>query len=367
MNPDNPTRTYTLIFLLLATAGIGYLSYRILTPFLAAIAWAIVLAVAFQAPWNFLERKMPRRRALNATILTIGIALIVLLPAGFLGGALASQIMDLANRGIDWLNAQQVRSFGDIVKLPAVTATLDDLTGRLGISPADFQKLAAGFLAKVSSFLAAVSGKLLFGVFDALLTFLMTIFLLFFFLLNGRDMAVAALELLPMGHDERRAVGQSLRTMLEAIFRGSLLCALVQGVSGTIGWWLAGLPSPALAGAAMAVLSLLPVGGTAIVWLPGSIWAWTTGRHSAAIFLFVWGLVVTSFLADNVLRPFLIRGSQNLSTLIVFLGVFGGLAVFGLLGIFIGPMTLALAVTLLEILRRLANPTPPAGSAEPAE
>jgi len=110
----------------------------------------------------------------------------------------------------------------------------------------------------------------------------------------------------------------------------------------------------------MAVFSLLPVGGTAIVWLPGAIYLWATGSHGSAIFLLAWGVVVASFLADNVLRPMLIRGTAELSTLVVFLGVFGGLAAFGLLGIFIGPVALVLATTLIQVMRHEA------GTGEPA-
>jgi hypothetical protein len=93
----------------------------------------------------------------------------------------------------------------------------------------------------------------------------------------------------------------------------------------------------------------------AIVWLPGSIWAWYSGHHGAAIFLFLWGALVTSFLADNVLRPLLTRGAEGLSTMVVFLGVFGGLAAFGLLGIFIGPMALVVGVSLIDTMRRRAH------------
>jgi predicted PurR-regulated permease PerM len=113
----------------------------------------------------------------------------------------------------------------------------------------------------------------------------------------------------------------------------------------------------------MAILSLLPVGGTAIVWLPGAIYLWVAGRHGSAIFLLAWGVVVASFLADNVLRPLLIRGTEELSTLVVFLGVFGGLAAFGLLGIFIGPVALVLATTLIQVMRQAAQTAEPASQA----
>jgi predicted PurR-regulated permease PerM len=271
---------------------------------------------------------MPKHRSLAAVLLTLAIALIVLLPAGLLSGVLASQAIDVANRVSAKIGSLHVRSYSDVVALPQVASILDRVQTRVGMSPDDFEKLATGFFTKASKVIAAVSGKLVLGAFDAVLTFVLVIFLLFFFFKDGREMARALFELLPTGQAGRQRISGSLESMLAAIFRGSLLCALAQGLTGGIGWAIAGLPSPALAGAAMAILSLLPVGGTAIVWLPGAIYLWAAGRHGSAIFLLAWGMVVSSFLADNVLRPMLIRGTAELSTLVVFLGVFGGLAAF---------------------------------------
>jgi predicted PurR-regulated permease PerM len=362
MDSPNNSRTYAVIFFLVAALGVGFICYRVLTPFLAAIAWAIILAVAFQAPWTYLERRMPKRRAFAAVLLTLAIALIVILPGGLFAGVLTSQVIDVATRVSAKLSSMNVRSFSDFVALPQVASFLDGVQTRAGISPEDFQKLAAGFVTKASAVAAAVSGKLVLGVFDAVLTFVMVIFLLFFFFKDGRQMAAAFFDLLPTDQAGRQQVSRSLESMLAAIFRGSLLCALAQGLAGGIGWRIAGLPSPALAGAAMAVLSLLPVGGTAIVWLPGAIYLWAAGRHGSAIFLFIWGVVVASFLADNVLRPMLIRGVEELSNLVVFIGVFGGLAAFGLLGVFIGPVALVLASALLTVMRREAGGLVPGGT-----
>jgi len=354
MDRESRSRAYALIFLVLAAAGIGYACYRVLAPFLAAIAWAIVLAVAFQRPWSYLERALPRRRSLAAILLTLAIALIVLLPAGLFAGVLASQTIDVAGRVAAKLSDLKVSSFSDLVALPRVAEFLNDVQAKVGISPEDFQRMSTGFMAKASALAASLSGKLVLGVFDTVFTFVVVIFLLFFLFRDGRGMARALFELLPIDEAGRSQIAGSLQSMLGTIFRGSLLCALVQGLAGGVGWWIAGLPSPALAGAAQAVLSLLPVGGTAIAWLPGAIYLWAADQHGAAVFLFLWGLVVTSFLADNVLRPFLIGKSEDLSTLVVFLGVFGGLAAFGLLGIFIGPVVLALAAILLGVMRREA-------------
>ncbi|HEX3553928.1 MAG TPA: AI-2E family transporter [Thermoanaerobaculia bacterium] len=358
MDPKASTRerqVYRILSFLVVLLGVGYLVFQVLKPFFAALAWAVVLAVVFAAPWQALARRMPRRRGLAAGLLTLAIALVVLLPAALFVGVLATQAVSAADQVVAGLRSRNISSFSDVVAMPEAAHFLDAMKTRLGIAPADFQELASGFLTRASTFVAAASGRLVLSFFDALLTFATTLFLLFFFFHDGEQLSAAALDLLPTDAAGRHEVRHSLGKMVGAIFRGSLFLALVQGVSGGIGWWLAGLGSPVLAGATMAVLSLLPIGGTAIIWLPGSLWAWTTGHHGAAIFLFVWGAVVTSFLADNVLRPLLIRGAEELSTLVVFLGVFGGLATFGLLGIFIGPMALATFASLLGALRRRAQ------------
>src|SRR6185312_2762744 len=348
-------QVYRILFFLAALFGVCYLVFEVLKPFFAALAWAVVLAVVFAAPWQALARRMPKRRGLAAGLLTVAIGLVVLLPAGLFVGVLTAQAVKAAGQLVAVLHSRNISSFSDVVAMPEAARLLDAAKTRLGIEPADFQKFAADSVTRASAFVAAASGSLVLGFFDALLTFFTTLFLLFFFFHAGEELSAAVLGLLPTGAAGRQEVRHSLSKMVRAIFRGSLLLALIQGTFGGIGWWLAGLGSPVLAGATMAVLSLLPIGGSAIVWLPGGVWLWTTGHHGAAIFLLVWGTVVTSFLCDNVLRPLLIRGAEELSTVVVFLGVFGGLATFGLLGIFIGPMALATFASLLGVLRRRAS------------
>lgn len=359
MEPPSSSRIYTVLFFIAAAFTVSFICLRVLRPFLAAIAWAVVLAVAFQTPWRFLERRLPKRPSLAAGLVTIAIALLVILPAGLFVGVLVSQTIDLAAAVAQKLQDQHVSSLSDLVALPVVAGLLDRVQELAGITPENLQKMSQGFATRASTLLASVSGRLVLGAFDVLLTFVTTIFLLFFFFRDGDRMSEAAIQLVPSDAEGRAGLRRSFKVMVEAIFRGSLLCSLVQGLTGAIGWWIAGLPSPMLAGAAMAVLSLVPLGGTALVWIPGTLWSWYGGHHGSAIFLFLWCAIVTSFAADNLLRPVLIRGSQELSTIVVFLGVFGGLAAFGILGIFIGPVALAMAASLLEVMRAQARTMPP--------
>ncbi len=359
MPESNPVRFYPVVVFSLVALGTASLTLRVLAPFGTAIAWAVVLAVAFAGPWRWVERRMPRRRSLGAALLTVSVGLVVLLPAGFLVVVLVNEAIGVFGRASAALAARDVSELEDLLRIPAVANALAWIEAQTGLTQAELLAKAGELAAGVSGLLARFSGGLVKGVFDAVVSFLVTLFVLFFFLRDGREIVRAILDLVPLAEDRRVAVFGSLRGMLQSIFRGSLLCALVQGATGGIGWAVAGLPSPFLAGAAMAVLSLLPVGGTALVWAPGVVACWLQGRHGMAVFLAIWGLVVVSTLADNVLKPLLIGGGTQLSTLVVFLGVFGGLAAFGILGLFIGPMVLAFGLTLLTLLREVVHPPLP--------
>ena len=268
--------------------------------------------------------------------------------------------MNQASRAVteigEKLRARELRSLGDLLTLPGIGPALTWIETRTGLTSDEMQSRGAEFATKASAFLAAKSGGVALSFLDALITFLLTLFLLFFLLVDGESLAEAVSDLFPIEDAERQRIVRSLAGMLEAIFKGSLVCAMVQGASGGLSWAVVGLPSAILAGVAMGILSLLPVGGTAIIWLPGLVVLFAQGRTGIAICFLLWNVLVTSLLADNVLKPLLIgRKDTELSTLMVFLGVFGGIPAFGLLGVFVGPMALAVGLMLVRVLRSLAR------------
>ena len=356
MTASARNRAYPLAFFLLLVAGTGALCFVVLRPFLTSIAWSVILAVALWPLWLRLRGRFPRRTAFLAAVFSVATGLVVLLPAVLLGKAIGNQASAAAAAIGEKLRARELRSLGDILSVPGAGPALTWIEARTGLTPDEIQSRGAEFAAKVSAFLATKSGDVALSFLAAVVTFALTLFLLFFLLIDGEGLAEAVSDLFPIEDAERHRILQSLGGMLEAIFKGSLVCAIVQGASGGISWAIAGLPSATLAGVAMGILSLLPVGGTAIVWLPGLVALFVQGRTGMAIFFLIWNVIVTSFLADNVLKPLLIgRGDAELSTLMVFLGVFGGIPAFGLLGVFIGPMALATGLMLVRVLRSLAR------------
>jgi predicted PurR-regulated permease PerM len=363
MPESTVSRIYPIAVFSLVAFGVGSLTVTVLAPFGTAFAWAIVLAVGFAGPWRFLGRADARRRGLGAVMLTLAIGLLVVLPAAFLVGVLVNEAIGAVRGASAALAAQHVSGLEDVQRIPAVSRALTWVEARSGVTPAEVMAKGEELAQGLYGLLARFSGGGVKGLFDAVLSFLVTLVLLFFLLRDGRAMVRAVLDLVPLAEERRVEVLGSLRGLLQSIFRGSLLCALVQGTTGGIGWAIAGLPSPFLAGAAMAMLSLLPIGGTSLVWAPGAIACWLQGRPGMAVFLAIWGIVVVATLADNVLKPILIGGTTELSPLVVFLGVFGGLGAFGVLGLFIGPMVLAFGLTLLRILRETIRSAPSPGQA----
>ena len=356
MPTSRPAHLYPVVFLLVLLLGVGALSFVVLRPFFAGILWASVVAVALWPIWTKVSVRAAKRRGLAAGLFTLAVALVVLLPAVVLGGAILNQAAHAATAFGHKLRESDVHSWNDVLAIPGVDRALGWVRDTVGISAEDLQARALEVARKASSVLAAAGGAAVLSFLDILVTFVLTLFLLFFLLRDGEDMVEALTDLIPIADAERRRIVRSLGNMLESIFKGSFLCALIQGTSGALAWVAAGLPSAILAGVAMSILSLLPVGGTAIVWGPALVVLFVKGRTGTAIAFLVWNVLVTSTLADNVLKPMLIgqKGSE-LSTLLVFLGVFGGLTAFGLLGVFIGPMSLAVGLMLVRILREIAK------------
>jgi predicted PurR-regulated permease PerM len=130
---------------------------------------------------------------------------------------------------------------------------------------------------------------------------------------------------------------------------GTGVTALIQGTLVGIAFLIAGLPSPLVFGVIAVLASLLPFGGTALIWIPAAIVLGAQGRWGATIFMVAWGVLLVS-LVDNVVRPMLVSGRANVGTLTVFIGVLGGLAAFGAIGLFLGPVVLALSIALIRFM-----------------
>jgi predicted PurR-regulated permease PerM len=185
------------------------------------------------------------------------------------------------------------------------------------------------------------------GALGTLVSFLLMLFVLFFVLRDGPELATRVVRMLPIEEQRRTQLWQHLVDVTRAVFMGIGLTALVQGALVGIGFWIAGLPSPLVFGVVGALFALVPLVGTTIVWGPGAIFLALHGDYSHALFMLLWGVLAVGTV-DNFLRPLLISGRTEVPTLAVFIGVMGGLSAFGFIGLFLGPIVLGLLVALFR-------------------
>ena len=316
------------------------LTFWVLSPFLASLAWAGILAYVTWPLHQWLSRRLPGRDKLVALLMTLGVAATLLLPllwvmftvAGDVSVASAT-LKQLTTHGLpplppgvhawpggEWIVAQYQRVQAD----PAwVRAQID----------------ALGFTDIIG--LKAVAG----GVGRNVAKFGLAVFALFFLYRHG-DSVLAQFRGVAtrwLGEAARGYI-QSVGVTVRAVVFGIVLTALAQGVLAGLGYWVAGLAAPALWGMITALVSLIPFVGP-VVWIGLSLNLLAHGETGAALGLFLWGALVVSWI-DNLIRPLVISGPTRIPFLLVFLGVLGGIHAFGLIGLFLGPVLLAISVAI---------------------
>lgn len=328
-------------------AGALYLVWLVLSPALHALIFAAVLAFLAEPLRRRVEAKIPGRENVAALAVSLAVAALVILPVlGLLaalvvdGVAATARLQERVSQGglaaalggerlaeaIAWAKANL--PFGDRIDFEAQAAAL---SGKAG-----------AFLIDQGSALAANAAELLTGVF-------ILFFVLFYFVRDGRTLLARAGEYSPLTSRQGRDIAGRLGRMAKSVFVGTFLTALAQGVAGGVGLAFVGI-SPLFWGAVMALASLVPLVGTALVWAPAAAWLAFGGNPWGALFLAVWCVAVVGTV-DNFLRPFLMSGEDGLSPLWIFLGVVGGLRVFGLPGILYGPLILTFAAAVLDLYK----------------
>jgi predicted PurR-regulated permease PerM len=338
---------YSRVFAVAAVAILGVALFRILQPFLGSIAWALLAAFLLHPTHARLSRWLRGRPSLSASLLTVATLLICIGPLTALGLAFVRQAANLLERLPAGMGEAGISSLGAWQDIPVLKRALEWLHTVIGISPEQLQGWMVSGTESMLKYFTSAGGSLFMGAVGTVLGFAMMLFFLFFFLRDGAAMQAQAVRLIPMAEADKRKLADYLGAVTRAVVFGTLLTALIQGALVSVAFVIVGLPSPVVFGVIAAALSLLPIGGTAIVWIPAAIMLAAQGRWGAAIFMTLWGTLLVG-LIDNILKPMLISGRAEVPTLAAFLGVLGGLAAFGAVGMFLGPILLALIIALLR-------------------
>jgi predicted PurR-regulated permease PerM len=344
-------RFWTRLGAVILLAALSYLVWRIVAPLWQPLAWALLLG-ALLAPLNVrLAARLGGRARLASSITLLATVLLFILPVAGIAGAVAAQaahlLRKLEPRMQDMGQQGLSLEFGNLPWLERGLAWIDANTT---ISLTQLQGWAVEGSRKLLEGLVSSGGTFVMGALGTAASFVLMLFVLFFVLRDGPSVAQQVVQMLPIEGRRRARLWQHLTDVTRAVFLGIGLTAIVQGMLVGVGFWIAGLPSPLVFGVVAALVALIPMVGSALVWVPGVLFLAARGEYGYAIFLAAWGAIVVG-MVDNFLRPMLISGRADVPTLAVFVGVMGGLAAFGFIGLFVGPIVLGLLVALFRYER----------------
>jgi predicted PurR-regulated permease PerM len=329
-------------------------SLWVLRPFLIPLAWAGILAYVTWPLYRFV-RHHTRRPRLAAATFTLVIALVVGVPVAWILVSLAGEASQLITAARAWVDAGA--PFPEwIVSRPWLAERLERVRAESVVEPRAVAEYATRYASQVSGRLLDVAGSLAGNAFK----FALTVTTLFFFYLDGERIADQLGRLIRVVFPQaREEILPYVGNVVRAVVFGLIGTALVQGLIAGIGFAVFGVPSPVALGALTTVASFVPM-GPVLIWGGAALWLLAGGHTGAAIGMAIWGAALVSSI-DNVLRPILISGgATRIPFLLVFFGVLGGLLAFGLLGLFLGPVLLAVTFALAADFARRASDAPAA-------
>jgi predicted PurR-regulated permease PerM len=325
-------------FVVLAFTVVGLVVCYLMTmPFVPALTWALALAIVFAAPHRWIEARF-RAPSLAAFFSVFWICSIVVVPAIWLGSLLVTEaatgavaIKDKAASG-DWRPAFQ-GNVGLALLLPWIDRF--DLPAAVG---------------NAASWIAATSTSLVRGGVLHFVTILLTFFFLFFFLRDRKLILEFVQDVSPLAVSDTNRLFQRVVDTVYATLYGTIAVAVIQGaLGGLIFWWL-GIPAPLVWGSVMALLAIVPVLGAFIIWVPAAIYFVLEGNWFSAFVLTAWGTLVIGAI-DNWLYPIFVGDRLKLHTVPLFIGIVGGIVLFGSSGLLLGPLVVAAMIVLLEVWR----------------
>ena len=348
-----PALRRAVFLLLLALVTVAF--FWIISPFFGAVFWAMVLALMFMPVHRRLCARLRGRDTLAALGTLLFCMVIVVVPMIFVVGAMVDEATSFTQR----LRTGEFnpRTYFEQIQ-NALPGWLRDLLGRFGLFNAQdvVDKLTAavvqGGQALTTRALAIGQNTLM-----LLVNLGIMLYLLFFFLRDGRDLAQTIRRAVPMQRQHTDFLLSKFATVVRATVKGTVVVALVQGMLGGVAFAFLGIHGAVLWGVVMSVLSLLPAVGAALVWAPVAIYLIATGSMIEGLGLAAWGAGVMG-MVDNLLRPILVGKETKLPDYLVLLSTIGGLSIFGVNGFLIGPAIAALFVATWALFSHEEGATP---------
>ena len=325
--------SYGVLLLLL------YLVFRIYEPFLSALGWAAILVIFFYPMHRWLAGRFSESRA--AVLSTLAVTILLIVPSIVVTTLFVREAVAIS-RGVQHSLVEQ--------HAPAIAKSWSWIARHVpGLDPnADVFDMLEQGIEKQAGFLAERLGTVLRNIAAFIFDLFVMIFAMFYFFRDAGHIIRGVRSILPFDAEHRETMLTQARDLISASVTTSLIVAAIQGVLGGLGFAIVGLPTPVFWGVAMAFFSLVPVVGSGLIFVPASLWLGFTGHWGRAILLLLICAVVST-VVDNVVRPLLLGGRTELSGLVIFISVVGGVGLFGMLGLVLGPILVATAAGVLNV------------------
>lgn len=347
MEPSSIRRgNFRTAFVLLLVLGVSALFVAVIWPFLQPLLLAAIFSGLFQPLYRWLTRLLRGRRSFAAILTLIILFVLVAGPVSAFVGVVVRQAIGISDQALPWLQQHfgAATSFNAHDWLVQRFPTLGDYV------PEQTQIVeSAGRLAKAAGgFLVAAATQFTAGTASFLLNLFIMLYAMFFFLRDGGKILAKIFYYTPLRQEDEARVRERLTSVTRATIKGTLIIGAIQGALAGIGFWVAGIQGSAFWGTLMAVLSVVPGIGAALVWVPAVIYLFITGETLTALLLLVWCAAVVGTV-DNILRPSLVGKDAKMPDLLILVGTLGGLFLFGPIGFIIGPLVCGLFLTVWDI------------------
>ncbi|MBW8190029.1 AI-2E family transporter [Neiella marina] len=339
----NP-RNWLLVGLLIAAV---YACYRLILPYIEPIVLALIFGILMAPIHHWLLKRLGNRANITAIISCILLTLVILLPAFTVIVAIVRQGINYTIDLRSWIEQGGLETLLAHPWVQTIKLRLELILPDGFLALENLRQQAIGLASNAGKGFVGVSTGVLGSLSHFLMQLTLMLFALFFVLRDYDRMVEFFRHALPLSRSQEDALIDEIEAVSKSALLGTLLTAMTQGFVGGFAMWLAGFPG-LFWGTMMAFASLIPVVGTALIWLPAAIFLLITGDQGWGIFLIVWGVVVVGSI-DNFVRPLFMQGAGSLNTVVIFFSLLGGLHMFGLMGLLYGPLIVALTLVLFHL------------------
>ncbi len=341
------SKSLTKPFILVLVAVVLVACYLIFKPFLTEIFVAAIMVSVFYTPYVRFTKFLRGRRQLAAVLMCLLLLVLIILPTIKFIAYAGGQSISAYNITVNFFNSHTVNDLlkidflnrGVLRYLHLNTYNLDNST---------FQNTVLSILKQSSNWLLSGASILLKSTTDFVISLLIIIVTMYFFFVDGKKMLKQLMALTPWPQKYNDELFHKFQVVSRSTFLSNFASAAAQGIVGAIGFGIVGFP-PLLAGILVTLFSFLPLGST-IFYLPMAVFYLLIGDIWQGIFILLWGMLIISTV-DNIVRAYMIKDEAEINPIFVLLSILGGIGVFGFWGVILGPLVVALTVTVLHIYK----------------